>query len=194
MKDRYPDHTSQRAAVKRDPQESLRSSWGLAGHIIKVMEPFRLQPIAGVIWKPLAVLRDERGWLCELFRQDELPSGFHPVMTYLSETLPGVARGPHEHRWQTDCFYFLGPSTFKIYMWDNRPDSPTYWCHETALVGVGNPMMIVVPPGIVHAYRNVGTEAGLIVNAPNRLYRGDGKQDAIDEIRHETDAESPFRI
>lgn len=158
------------------------------------MRPFHATPIAGVLWKPLPVLRDERGWLCELFRQDERSAGFQPAMTYLSETLPGVTRGPHEHRHQTDCFFFLGPSTFRIAMWDNRPDSPTYWSHETALVGVDNPMMIVVPPGIVHAYRNVGTVPGLIVNAPNRLYRGPGKQDPVDEIRHENDATSPFQF
>src|ERR671934_66040 len=52
--------------------------------------------IDGVIWKPLRKYHDPRGWLCELFRHDELPPEFHPVMAYISMSDPGVARGPHE--------------------------------------------------------------------------------------------------
>ncbi len=77
--------------------------------------------IDGVIWKPLSHYHDARGWLCELFRHDEIPAEFHPVMAYISMTKPGVARGPHEHVDQADCFCFLGPSNFKVYLWDSSP-------------------------------------------------------------------------
>ena len=50
-------------------------------------------PIDGIIWKPLKKFHDARGWLCEMFRHDELPPEFHPVMCYISATEPGVARG-----------------------------------------------------------------------------------------------------
>src|SRR5207245_8233837 len=91
--------------------------------------------IGGVIWKPLQKYHDPRGWLCELFRHDELPAEFHPVMAYLSMTEPGVARGPHEHVDQADCFCFLGPSNFKVYLWDNRPSSPTHGAKQVEVVG-----------------------------------------------------------
>jgi dTDP-4-dehydrorhamnose 3,5-epimerase len=158
------------------------------------MRPFRIGPIDGIVWKPLRKFCDARGWLCELFRHDELPNGFSPAMAYISETLPGVCRGPHEHREQTDCFCFFGPSNFEIRLWDNRSHSPTYWTMQTAQVGADNPMMVIVPPGIVHAYRNVGAVAGLIVNCPDRLYGGEGRKEPIDEIRHERDPASPFRM
>jgi dTDP-4-dehydrorhamnose 3,5-epimerase len=51
-----------------------------------------------------------------------------------------------------------------------------------------------VPPGIVHAYKNIGSSQGLVINLPDRLFRGWGKTEAVDEIRHENDPESPFRI
>ena len=51
--------------------------------------------IDGVIWKPLKKFHDTRGWLCELYRNDDLPAEFHPVMCYISATEVGVARGPH---------------------------------------------------------------------------------------------------
>ena len=42
------------------------------------------------------------------------------MMTYVSQTLPGVTRGPHEHVDQTDGFAFMGPSDFKLVLWDTR--------------------------------------------------------------------------
>src|SRR5436853_4675997 len=92
-------------------------------------------PIEGIIWRPLKKYHDGRGWLCELFRHDELPAEFHPVMAYLSLTEPGVARGPHEHVEQADLFCFLGPSQFKVYLWDNRPGSGTYQNFQADDVG-----------------------------------------------------------
>ena len=150
--------------------------------------------IAGMIWKPLKTYRDPRGWLCELFRDDELASEFHPTMAYVSETHPGVARGPHEHVDQADYFCFIGPSSFKVYLWDNRPKSRTYRHRQTDVAGVDKPMMLIIPPGVVHAYQNVGTEPGLVFNCPNRLYKGPGKKEPVDEIRHEEDKGSPFRL
>ena len=155
---------------------------------------FHHGPIGGVIWKSLVRLHDTRGWLCELFRHDELAREFHPAMAYLSLTAPGVARGPHEHVEQADCFCFVGPSHFKVYLWDSRPGSPTRGARQAEVVGADRPMLLVVPPGVVHAYRNVGGEPGLVFNAPNRLYRGPGRRAPIDEIRHEERADSPYRL
>ena len=157
-------------------------------------EGFRAGEIEGVIWRPLRKYHDDRGWLCELFRSDETPTEFLPVMAYVSETRPGVARGPHEHRDQADLFCFLGPSTFRLYLWDNRTGSPTFGVAQTADLGQDNPMAVIIPPGVVHAYKNVGTSAGLVINCPNRLYRGHGRSEPVDEIRHEDDAQTRFRI
>jgi dTDP-4-dehydrorhamnose 3,5-epimerase len=151
-------------------------------------------PIAGVLWRPLRKYHDGRGWLCELFRHDELPPEYHPAMAYISLTEAGVARGPHEHADQADCFCFLGPSNFKVYLWDNRPTSPTCGARQTEVVGVDRPMLLVIPAGVVHAYKNVGGEPGVVFNCPNRLYKGPGRKEPVDEIRHEDDAGSRFRL
>lgn len=156
--------------------------------------PFRPGAVAGVLWKRLESSRDQRGWLCEIFRQDETPPELFPAMAYLSETLPGQTRGPHEHLQQTDFFCFFGPATFHLYLWDNRPESATYLAHEIAVVGNNRPLTVVIPPGVVHAYRNVSAVPGLVINCPNRLYRGEGKIDPVDEIRHEDDPGSVFRM
>jgi dTDP-4-dehydrorhamnose 3,5-epimerase len=156
--------------------------------------PFVPGSVAGVLWKPLRKYHDPRGWLCELFRTDDLPPEFHPVMAYISLTEPGVARGPHEHVDQADYFCFLGPGNFKMYLWDLRPASPTYRACQTNVVGAEKPMALVVPPGVVHAYKNVSDVPGIVFNAPNRLYRGPGRRDPVDEIRHEDMVASPFHL
>ena len=141
--------------------------------------------IDGVVMRPLRVFNDPRGWLIELFRQDELVQESWPVMTYVSQTLPGIARGPHEHVDQTDGFAFVGPSDFKLFMWDIRVTSSTRGRRSVLILGASNPGAIWIPPGVVHAYRNIGAVPGLVFNAPNRLYAGWGKKEPVDEIRHE---------
>jgi dTDP-4-dehydrorhamnose 3,5-epimerase len=150
--------------------------------------------IDGVIIKELQKYHDRRGWLVELFRYDELPQVFHPAMSYVSMTKPHVARGPHEHKDQADLFCFLGPSTFRLYLWDNRTDSPTFGESFVIDVGEKHHVLVVVPAGVVHAYKNIGSVNGLVFNAPNRLYAGEGRKEPVDEIRHEDDPASRFRI
>ena len=144
--------------------------------------------------KPLNKFLDERGWLAELFRSDEIDAALLPTMAYISMTQPGVARGPHEHKDQTDYFCFIGPSNFKVYLWDARPGSPSYGVKQVIFAGLDSPMAMLVPPGVVHAYRNVGIENGIVFNGPNRLYAGAGKSEPVDEIRHEDEASSPFQL
>jgi dTDP-4-dehydrorhamnose 3,5-epimerase len=150
--------------------------------------------IEGVSWKPLRKYHDARGWLCELFRNDELTADVRPVMAYVSVSLPGIARGPHEHVHQTDFFCFLGPGNFKMYLWDARAQSPTYGAMQIDIVGADKPMALVVPPGVVHAYRNVSQEPGVIFNCPNQLFKGPNRAEPVDEIRHEDDPNTPYRL
>jgi len=161
---------------------------------VKQSERFLSGEIAGVVVSDLKRFFDRRGWLAELFRHDELDPEYYPAMTYISSTAPGVARGPHEHVDQADLFCFLGPSNFQIRMWDNRHDSSTFNHMMTLVVGADNPKSVLVPKGVVHAYRNVGDVEGIVINCPNRLYAGTNKSEPVDEIRHEDDPDTIFRM
>ncbi len=149
--------------------------------------------IHDVLIRLLQPFSDERGWLIELFRHDEIASANHPKMAYVSETQPGVTRGPHEHAEQADYFAFLGPSDFELSLWDSRPDSPSYGKRQTQIFGESNPATVIVPPGVVHAYKNLGQSPGWVFNAPNRLFAGPGKREPVDEIRHEDQLSSPYQ-
>ena len=61
-------------------------------------------------------------------------------------------------------------------------------------VGESNRQAVIVPPGVVHAYKNIGSTPGWVFNAPNRLYAGPGKRSPVDEIRHEEQAGQPVRV
>ena len=150
--------------------------------------------INDVIIRDLTKYQDNRGWLMELFRNDYVAEEFLPVMSYISQTEPGVARGPHEHRDQADLFCFVGPSTFRLYLWDARKNSPTYGHRMVFDSGEQKPQAVIVPAGIVHAYKNIGLIPGWVINLPNRLYAGKGRKEIVDEIRHESDPNSPFRL
>jgi dTDP-4-dehydrorhamnose 3,5-epimerase len=159
-----------------------------------MLDAFQPGEIKDVAVRDLRRFNDSRGWLTELFRHDELAVEFFPAMAYISSTLPGITRGPHEHVDQADLFCFLGPSNFKLRMWDNRPDSETYRNVLTVVAGTDEPRAVIVPMGVVHAYQNIGLVDGIVINCPNRLYMGEGRREPVDEIRHEDDPETIFRM
>ena len=98
--------------------------------------------IDGVTVEKLVKYVDERGFLLETFHKDTLPGGLAPQMGYVSYTEPEIARGPHEHREQTDIFAFIGPGNFRIHLWDNRVDSPTNKKRMIIFGGEDNPLLI----------------------------------------------------
>lgn len=145
--------------------------------------------INGVMVRQLVQRNDRRGWLAELYRVDEL-GGYKPEMSYISVTHPGITRGPHEHIEQTDYFCFLGK--FSLYLWDNRIESSTY--KNRTVIENADRLIVIVPPGVVHAYKNSGDTDGMVLNFPDKLFAGWGKKEKVDEVRYEDDPESPFQV
>lgn len=148
--------------------------------------------IDGVIIKKITKNQDSRGWLAEIYRQDETDYKF--AMSYVSATKPGVARGPHEHKGQSDCFVFIGPGDFELHLWDRREGSRTNGEYMKIQAGADNPVLVIVPPGVVHGYKNISDVDGWCVNLPDKLYRGAGKTEEVDEIRWEQEESSPYKI
>ena len=167
--------------------------------------------ITGVCIFSIERTEDERGWLMELFRNDQLLEEHQPEMSYISMTLPGIIRGPHEHEFQSDIFAFIGPGDFEVHLWERRVNEDEYPIndvpltsdmlrerhyiyHEKHRFGRQNPAAIIVPPGIVHAYKNISEEYGYTMNFPNQLYGGPGKKYPIDEMRYEEKHSSLFQL
>lgn len=143
---------------------------------------------------PLESISDGRGTLTECFREDHiLTQGHNPAMMYLSTTLPGQIRGPHEHKDQTDFFIFPGPGIFILHLWRYSETSEVV-AHEKIVCGETNRIAVLIPPGVVHGYKCVSKGPASMINLPNTLWRGRHYEQDVDEIRHELDPDSPFKI
>ena len=100
--------------------------------------------IDGVIVKPLRVIPDERGWLMEIIRAT-IPSSRGFGQTYLTVVYPGVVKGWHWHRRQTDHFCVV-KGMAKVVLYDRREGSPTqgevneFFIGEKNPVGAGDPV------------------------------------------------------
>jgi dTDP-4-dehydrorhamnose 3,5-epimerase len=154
---------------------------------------FKIGEIEGVLIKNLNRFEDHRGWLAEVFRRDEISEEIYPAMAYISLTLPNIIRGPHEHLKQTDYFCFIN-SNFKLVLWDNREESKTYMNKMILYISERELKIVIIPPRIVHAYKNIGSKPGLVLNFPNRLYAGWGRKEKVDEVRYENDPNTIFKV
>ena len=127
--------------------------------------------IDGVVIKELAVHPDDRGQLFEIWRADDRGfSGFGQV--YITTARPGIIKGWHYHRNQTDCFTVIkGQALFALY--DAREDSPTRGELATFRISEDKRIVIIIPPRVYHGFKNIGAEELWCLNCPNRVYNAD---------------------
>ncbi|MFQ5511858.1 MAG: dTDP-4-dehydrorhamnose 3,5-epimerase family protein [Candidatus Krumholzibacteriia bacterium] len=124
--------------------------------------------IEGVIVKKLRVIPDERGYLMEMLRSDdEFFEKFGQV--YLTAAYPGVVKGWHYHKKQTDRFVGVA-GMIKVVLYDGREGSKTHGEVNEFFLGEQNPILLVIPPYVLHGMKGIGTRTGLIVNSPTELY------------------------
>ena len=127
--------------------------------------------IEGVKVRKLRVIPDERGWLMEMLRSDwEEYEKFGQV--YVTAAFPGVVKGWHYHKLQTDHFVCVHGMA-KVVLYDRREDSPTYGEVNEFFIGDRNPCLLKIPPSVVHGFRGTGQDVALIVNVPTQLYNYD---------------------
>ena len=127
--------------------------------------------IDGVKVKRLKVIPDERGFLMEMMRDDdEFFQKFGQV--YLSVVYPGVVKGWHYHRKQTDHFVFV-KGMAKVVLYDGRDDSATKGEVNEFFMGEQNPILLVIPPLVLHGMKGIGTEPAYLVNTPTEHYEYD---------------------
>ena len=130
-----------------------------------------MQLIHGVNVKALKVIADERGYLMEMLRCDD--SFFQKFgQTYVSVAYPGVVKGWHYHKVQTDHFVIV-KGMMKVVLYDRREDSPTKGLINEFFMGEKNPVLVTIPPGVIHGMKGIGTEPAMLVNVPTEPYRYD---------------------
>jgi dTDP-4-dehydrorhamnose 3,5-epimerase-like enzyme len=137
--------------------------------------------IKDLIVQPITSHIDHRGYLIETFRKDKID--FDPQMMYISYSQPNVCRGAHLHIHQQDYFIFVGPANFRVVVVDNRPDSETYKEVDDFCVGENKPAYVIIPTNCWHGYKNISSCVGMVINIPDKLYKGLHYKDLVDEVR-----------
>jgi len=127
--------------------------------------------IEGAHVKPLRVIADERGYLYEMLRNDD-PFFQQFGQCYLTAVYPGVVKGWHWHKLQTDHFVCV-KGMAKVVLYDRREDSPTHGEVNEFFLGERNPILLVIPRGVLPGMKGIGTETALIINVPTHPYRHD---------------------
>jgi len=140
--------------------------------------------IHGVHVKPLKIIADERGYLMEMIRRDD-PFFQKFGQTYVSVAYPGVVKGWHYHKVQTDHFVIV-KGMMKVVLYDRRDDSPTKGMINEFFMGEKNPILITIPPGVLHGMKGIGTEPAMLVNSPTETYDYE-KPDEFRVHPHEND-------
>jgi dTDP-4-dehydrorhamnose 3,5-epimerase len=83
---------------------------------------------------------------------------------------PGQVLGWHKHLIQTDHLLAMKGS-FKAVLFDDRDDSPSKGQIYVALLSELRPGVLVIPPGIWHAFENLTPEPAILLNYFDREYQ-----------------------
>ena len=129
--------------------------------------------IEGVRLERLAIHPDDRGYFEELFRLGHgLAEGFAPsgsLQVSAALSYPATIKAIHYHLRQTDLWSVV-TGLFQVMLYDLRTDSPTFGQTNTIYAGALRPWQILIPPGVGHGYKVVGTEPALLVYATDQYY------------------------
>ncbi|HZL57214.1 MAG TPA: dTDP-4-dehydrorhamnose 3,5-epimerase family protein [Bryobacteraceae bacterium] len=137
-----------------------------------ILQPDSAKLIAGVKCQPFALWPDDRGYFLEVQRTGQgLAKDFPKDSTQISAALnyPGIIKAFHFHRHQTDC-WTPAAGLFQVVLIDLRPESPSFGWRNTIYVGHLRPWQILIPPGIAHGYKVIGTAPSVLIYATDRFY------------------------
>lgn len=124
--------------------------------------------IEGVRVKKLKVIPDARGRLMEMLRaDDDLFTRFGQV--YLTTAYPGVVKGWHYHKKQTDNMIVV-QGMMKIVIYDNREESSTKGEINEFFMGIHNPLLLQIPPLVLHGFKCISKEEAMVINCPTETY------------------------
>jgi len=133
---------------------------------------------------PLRMMSDERGNLMEILRNDA-PHFQKFGQAYVTTAYPGVVKGWHYHRVQTDHFCVL-TGMMKIVLYDSRDDSPTRGEVNEFFLGIHQHQLLAIPPLVYHGFKCISTQESMVLNIPTESYNY-GEPDEFRVPPHEND-------
>jgi dTDP-4-dehydrorhamnose 3,5-epimerase len=139
---------------------------------------WKMQPIDGLMMKPIRTVPHEDGMLAEVGRA-AWPEFTDPIVqVHVTTTLPGRIRAWGLHQRSTDRL-FVVDGLVSVVVYDGRRKSTTFGAINEFKISERNPALIVIPPNIYHGWKNIGTKEAFIINMPSQQYNYDDP-DALD--------------
>jgi dTDP-4-dehydrorhamnose 3,5-epimerase len=124
--------------------------------------------IEGAKLIPLKTICDERGSLMEILRRDA-PHFEKFGQAYVTTAYPGVVKGWHYHKVQTDRFCVLA-GMMKVVLYDDRDNSPTRGRINEFFLGERQRALLVIPPLVLHGFKCIGVHEAMVLNIPTEPY------------------------
>lgn len=140
------------------------------GDVITSVESAKL--IEGVRCAPVALWPDDRGYFLEVQRIGHgLAAHFPTATTQISAALnyPGIIKAFHFHLHQTDC-WTPSAGLLQVALVDMRPESKTFGAKNTLYVGTLRPWQILIPAGVAHGYKVLGSQPSVLIYATDKFY------------------------
>jgi dTDP-4-dehydrorhamnose 3,5-epimerase len=109
------------------------------------------------------------GYLTEIWRPEWELDGLGVGQVFQRVMDPGGASGWHAHGVTTDRL-FSSSGRLHLGLYDGRRSSATHGNVADFWFGSERPAVVVVPPGVWHAVRNVGTSAVVYINVVDVAY------------------------
>lgn len=142
---------------------------GIGAVILKIDSS---QLIEGVRIEPVALWPDDRGYFLEVQRLGQgLAAAFPTSSTQISAAYnyPGSIKAFHYHLRQTDCWAPV-VGLLQVGLVDLRIGSSTYGARNTLYIGALRPWQILIPPGVAHGYKVIGSVPAVLVYLTDRFY------------------------
>jgi len=121
---------------------------------------------------PVILWPDDRGYFLEVQRFGRgLAADFPAATTQVSAAVnyPGTIKAFHYHLRQTDCWTPVA-GLLQVVLVDLRAGSATFGARNTLYTGTLRPWQILIPPGVGHGYKVIGTDPALLVYMTDRFY------------------------
>jgi len=132
--------------------------------------------IDGILVEPMQVHPDDRGFFVELARlgsrgiaAEMIPDPRRKLQISTTLTYPGTIKAIHYHFEQTDLWAPVA-GMLQVFLCDLRRASKTFGLINTLYVGLHRPWEILIPPGIGHGYKVLGTQPAQLVYLTDRFY------------------------
>jgi len=141
-----------------------------------IARPDSADLISGVRLEPMTLHTDDRGFFTELARlgskgiaAEMVAGGGKQIQISTTLTYPGTIKAIHYHYHQTDLWMPIA-GMLQVFLYDMRRKSPTFGLINTLYLGLLRPWELLIPPGVGHGYKVLGTEPAQLVYVTDRYY------------------------